>query len=616
MDEIFSEPSAQEYYPIKPLPEPFILSEVGEDLTYKLKDQEIGSFAGREKELQMIMKILGRRTKSNPMIIGEAGVGKTFLVKCLAYKIIHKDVPPWLLGKKIVRTSFNDIMATLSTTSDWKWPEYTNKLKRLLEEAINNPIIIFMDEIHYIFGYPESTNIIKPYLADGRLKLIGATTTQEYHRFLERNDAVARRFQIVQVSEPSPQALRTILLSEKLELERIHQIKIPKKIIEDVIKLSGEYLPYRYQPDKSIDILEQSAINCVFLKKKRVNLPDIRAVVSELTGIPDENLQSEKEKVSGLEQALNLKILGQNEVIKRIAERLKVTKNKVQINPERPLAVFLFAGPSGVGKTETAKALAAHFTGSEDNLIRIDMSIYQTANSLDSLLGTAGTHFVTRSEDLSSGAELPFLTFQLRKNPFAVLLLDEIEKAHPEVWTIFLQAFDYGRLVDYQNNQIFFNNVLVVMTCNVGLEHTIKKGTVGFAPSGEDNWKMVEREVRKKIEETFPKEFLGRIDDILIFRPLTDEIMEGFIQQKVKKIETLTGKEITLTNEVVQLIKKDGFDKKYGARPLNRAIDNIIGKALAELKMKGNWGRINKIKIELKEKSVAVALPDNGKLDN
>ncbi len=605
----------EEYYPIKSLPETSILRKVGEDLTYHVKDEAIGDFSTREPELNKIMKILTRKEKGNPMIIGEAGVGKTFLVKCLAYKIVKKDVPPLLLGKKIIRTSFNDMMAAIPSRADWEWAEYVKILKEVIKEALENPIILFMDEIHSIFNYPQSTNILKPYLAEGKLKLIGATTINEYQRFIERNAPVARRFQVVQVPEPFGETLKTILASKKSKLERDYRISISEEVIESIIKLSSEYLPYRFQPDKSIDILEECAIKCKLEGKSSVGVSDVRAVISELTGIPNETLASEKEKVSGLEQVLNSKILGQKEVIKRIAERLTVTKNKVQINPERPLGVFLLAGPSGVGKTELAKALAAHFTGKEENLIRIDMSIYKTLDSLDSLLDTGSSRFVSQSEDPSSGAELPYLTSQLRKTPFAVLLLDEIEKANPEVWTIFLQAFDYGRLVDYQNNQIFFNNVIVVMTCNVGLEHTIKTEKFGFGTSqGGNNWQEIENEIKKTIEETFPKEFLGRIDEVLIFRPLTDEVMEGFIQQKVKRLEGYLKKEILLSPEVIALIKEAGFDKKYGARPLNRAIDNIIGKALAELKLtRGDWDEIKRIQIEIENnKPIAKIVEKNG----
>lgn len=586
-----------QYYPITQLPEDSILRKVGTDFTYELKDKEIGDFSEREKELLTVMKILGRRTKGNPLIIGEAGVGKTFLVKCLAYKIVKKDVPHWLLGRKIIKTSYNDIMA-LSKDKDNYWASYLGNLKEVISESIKNPIILFMDEIHYIFDFPQSMNILKPYLTDGRLKMIGATTIKEYMRYIERDEAIARRYQLVTLPEPSDKQLRTILASEKSNLEKLYDLNIPEPLIDVVIKLSSEYLPYRFQPDKSIDILEQVAINCNVDNKKTVEIKDIRKVITEITGIPDENLKGEQEKMSGLETLLNHRILGQTEVIGRIAERLIVTENKVQINPERPLGVFLLAGPSGVGKTELAIALAEYFTGSKENLVRIDMSIYKTVFSLNSLLGIPGSVVVTKGGDAAT--EYPYLTLQMRKIPFSVLLLDEIDKADPEVLTIFLQAFDSGILTDYQGNKIYFNNVIVVMTCNVGFEQKI--GSVGFGTSDkETEWEKIKKEVMNVIEATFRKEFLGRIDEILIFKPLNENVMEGFINQKLKKLESQIGKKISLSQEVIELIKKTGFDEKYGARPLNRAIDNVIGKALAELKMVGGWENISSVKIALKD---------------
>lgn len=571
------------------LPEKSALRLAGHDLIMQVLDKPVSSYSERMHELGLIMRIMGSRSKGNPMLFGEAGVGKTFLVKCLAQMIVDDRVASWLKNRKIVMISFQDIIAGIGKGSDWPWKDYLHVLKKIINEAIENRIILFMDEIHDIFHYPQSTNILKPHLSDGSLNIIGATTFKEYMRFIEKDKAITRRFQNVIVAEPQGQQLLQILKDEAKILEAHYEVKIPINLIEEAIKHSNDYLLYRYEPDKSIDIIEQACILTSLDQQKFVPLKYIVKVISEMTNLPEELLSSGSDRVAGLNVALNHKVLGQEYAIAKIVDRLLITKNKVQSNRSRPLGVFLFTGPSGVGKTELARAIAEHFTGDKANLVRIDMSIYKSVYSLNSLLG--------RPPHDSDPAHLPALTLNLRNRPFNVLLLDEIDKADPEVLQIFLQVFDYGKLTDYQGNEVYFNNSVVIMTCNILPENkiTIK----GFSSEEQAPSSDYEEEAIIAVEKRFLKEFIGRVDEIIVFQPLNDKIMKGFVDQKIKELETAINKSIQVSDEVISKIVEFGFHQEYGARRLNYTVDMIIGKALAELKMNHNWDELKKIKVLL-----------------
>lgn len=577
-------------FAIEPLDDKSIFREIGEDITYNVYKQKLELYNPKEEEINKIIEILGRRTKRNPLLLGEPGVGKSFLIKYLAKLIIEDKVPFWIENHKIIKTSFNDIMASLKN-KDYSWPEYVSKLNKLLNEASNNPVIIFMDEIHYInMGYFISMNIIKPYLAEGNIKLIGATTPEEYRMYLQKETAFMRRFQIVKISEPNRDQLCKILIEEIKKLENIYKIKMNDDLIDLIINLSNQYIPYRFQPDKSLDILEQTFVNCVMRNKQIVEKDDIYLTIANICGIPKDIIENEKSKILGLEVALNNRILGQEEGIRKICERLKITTSRVQINKNRPLGIFLISGPSGVGKTEFAKALAQYYTGDENNLIYIDMSIYKTIYSLEHLLGVKyikDTYF-----------EDPYLTKKIKSNPFSILLLDEIDKAEPEVLTIFLQAFDQGKLTDYAGNEIYLNNLIILMTCNIGFE---RKNVIRFT---DENFEEERKRVLREIENRFPKEFLGRIDEIIIFNNLSDRVINGFINQKINKLIEENKKIIEVGENLFEKIKKVGFSNEYGARRLNYTIDYYIGRIIAEIKFKENWENIKKIYIDIDENDV------------
>ncbi len=578
---------ADAFFPTQPLPDDSVFYKCGEDLTVAVKDLTADDVVGREEALDQLIRILGRRTKANPVILGDAGVGKSSLVRCLAWRIVQNQVPKWLQGRKVIRTSFQQIHGA-ADSSTWEFNSYMRLLSRLLKEAVQTPVVLFFDEFHTIRWFEISSNVIKPYLADGRLKIIGATTTAEFHRLLGREDALVRRFQPVYILPPEGPVLERIVEAECRVLERHFGITARPQLARTAIRLADEYLPFRCQPDKAVDLLEGAFVLAGTTGQPTVGEQELRTAVAELTGIPDAGRVTGDEHADALEAELNRRVLGQEEAIAAICRRLQVTRNRVQLNPERPLAVFMCTGPSGVGKTELAKALASVYMGSEEHLIRIDMSVHK---QLYSLLGRPGT------PSPESPEYLPPLTLGLRSHPYGVLLLDEFEKADEEVWTAFLQAFDYGRMTDLQGNVLHLGSYIVLMTCNVGFDKREQWTRVrGFGPE------PTSEAVRQFLTATklkFPAEFLGRLDGVLVFRPLTSEMMTRFIDQKLLRLGELTRRRIVLDDAVRKLIRKQGFDPEYGARPLNRAFDQVVGTALARLRTKPEWETATAVRVSL-----------------
>jgi ATP-dependent Clp protease ATP-binding subunit ClpC len=585
LTEISEENKTEEFFPAAKLDSNFALSRAGEDLTYLASQGKIGEIFQREKEIEHIIKVLGMRKKGNPLILGESGVGKTAMVSYLALKIFRNEVPTWLRGYKIVRTSFFEIWS-LVTNSENPWPEYGQFLREIIGFCSRHPVILFIDEIHMIFHHPHSMNIFKPPLAEGKIKVIGATTHRDYQRFLAKDEATVRRFEPVYIKEPTLELTKVILRSVRPEFERLYDVMIPDDILDLMVSKSNSYIHHRFQPDKSISLLERTAVNCTFEGKTTIDKDDLERTLSEITGIPDYILKKESDHLRGLEAALNYRVLGQEEAVARIARRILITKSKSHLNLMRPCGVFLLTGPSGVGKTELAKALALHLTGNEENLIRLDMSVYNTPGSSYALLG-GSSH--------PEHPEVPFLTHQIRSKPNAVLLLDEMEKSCRDIWMLFLQIFDAGRILDFLGNEIFFDSTTILMTANIGFSG--HDAIINY-PKITKSWEDIEAKVLEDIRSIFPPEFLGRIDEILVFKPLRREVMQGFISQKIKLLQSQNDIRLTLTDEAVEVIIHNGFDEEFGARKLNHAIDDLVGSLLANLKLTPEWDHLESIEFE------------------
>lgn len=579
-------------FPLEKLPDDSILAQVGTDLTFLAGREQLKPVHHREKELEEIAKILGRREAANPIIIGEPGVGKTAVSHLLAQKIVARQVPAWLIGWKVVETSFERMYSNVrSLASDTT--EHLQNLRKVLAECREKPVILFMDEIHTITGFPYSSKVIMPALADGSLRLISATTLKEYRRYVEKNEALVRRLTPVQVGEPPPEVLTAILERVKPDMEARFRVVLPPEILRLVVHSGEKYIHNLYQPGKSIQLLEDAAINCGYQREETVRDGHVLEAVSKRSGVPARIMSGKGNLLDGLEDALNYRVLGQEEITRKIAERIFVTRMNVCLNPHRPRGVFLFAGSTGVGKTELAKALAVFLTGSESNMARFDMSVYSGAYAVNSLLGIPGS-------GIGDEARVPPLTQAIKDRPYTVLLLDEIEKSSPEVWKIFLSAFDEGRLADLQGTEIYFDHTTVVMTTNLGYD-AVKTPRVGFLEQSRDAYEQLRQDIVGAIERRFPREFLARVDEILVFRPLTREIMRGFVRQKIELLCRITGKRLELTGEAEDFLAERGFSEKYGARFLEKTIETHLSSRIARLKTDANWDTVETIRFTVSE---------------
>lgn len=627
-----------------------MLSQFGRDLTKLAKDGKIDPVIGRQKEIERVIQILSRRTKNNPCLIGEPGVGKTAIAEGLALKIVSSEVPELLKDKKIYSLDLTGMVAGTKYRGDFE-----ERIKKVIDEVKNaKDVILFIDEVHTLIGAgsaegaADAANILKPSLARGELQIIGATTIEEYRKHIEKDAALERRFQPVMVDEPSQEEAIEILKGIKDKYEAHHKVKITDEAIESAVKLSTRYIGDRYLPDKAIDLIDEaasrvrlrsytapsdlkeledkkksveaeklSAVNAQEferaaalrdeerkldkeIKDKKENWhdmagkshdevtpADIADIVSSWTGVPVTQLSTEEsDRLLHMEDELHRRIVGQDEAVEAVSRAIR--RGRVGLkDPKKPIGSFIFLGPTGVGKTELCKALAAAMFGDENAMIRLDMSEYMEKHTVSRLIGSPPGYV-----GYDEGGQL---TEKVRRKPYSVVLFDEIEKAHPDVFNMLLQILDDGVLTDGQGRRVDFKNCIIIMTSNVGAKLiSQKQKAFGFAAGAkelEQNEKEIKDAVMGELRNTFRPEFLNRVDDIIVFQRLTKENIKEIASRLLavlqKRVEDM-GIEVTFSDEAVSKIADAGFDDVYGARPLKRAIQSRIEDALSEEMLKGN----------------------------
>ncbi len=547
-----------------------LLKKYSTNLTEMAARGELDPVIGREAEIRRMEQILSRRRKNNPVLIGESGVGKTAVVEGLAQLIAADDVPDTLKGKEIVALD----IAAMVAGSKFRG-EFEDRLKAVIKEieAAAGKTIVFIDEVHTIVGAGaaegaiDASNILKEPLSRGKFQLIGATTLNEYREHIEKDSALERRFQQVYVGEPTVGETIKILEGLREKLEEHHQVKITDDAIRAAAKLSERYISDRFLPDKAIDLVDEAASKLrVDGSSEEVAEGDIAALGSQWTGIPAERMvEGERARLSKMEDLLHARIIDQEEGVHAIAEAVRHSRAGLS-DPRRPIGTFLFLGPTGVGKTALAKALATFLFGSDDALLRIDMSEYMERHAVARLIGSPPGYV-----GYEEGGQL---TEAVRRRPYQVILFDEAEKAHPQVMNLLLQLLDEGRLTDGHGRTIDFKNTIIIMTSNVGSEY--------FTPD------LAENQIREKVEEelkrTFRPEFLNRIDETIIFHPLSEEAILKIVDLKAKALDERLreqGISITITEEAKKVLAKKGYDPHYGARPLERVLKSLVENPLA-----------------------------------
>jgi len=625
------------------------LDQFGRDLTVLAREGKLDPVIGREKEIERVIQVLSRRTKNNPVLIGEPGVGKTAIAEGLAQRIEEKKVPETLAEKRVVTLDLSGLLAGSKYRG-----EFEERLKKVLEEIVQSgDVILFIDELHTLIGAGaaegaiDAANILKPALARGELQCIGATTIDEYRKYIEKDAALERRFQPIMVGEPTKEEAIQILYGLRDKYEAHHRVKITDKAIEAAVNLSDRYITDRFLPDKAIDLIDEAASRVrlnIFtappdlkevetkieevkkekeaaihaqeyekaaklrdeeqeLKAKLENLQkewetkkgiaksevtedDIAAIVASWTNIPVAKLaQEESERLLKLEETLHERVIGQEEAVSAVSRAIRRARSGLK-DPKRPVGSFIFLGPTGVGKTELARALAENLFGDENALIRLDMSEYMEKHTVSRLIGSPPGYV--------GYEEAGQLTEAIRRKPYSVVLFDEIEKAHPEVFNILLQVLDDGRLTDGKGRTVDFRNAVIIMTSNVGASTIKKDRSLGFK-TNEDAQESYERMKSRGMEElrkTFRPEFLNRVDELIVFHPLDREHLKQIIGLMLKELEKRIADQqlkIEVTEEAKELLLNEGFNEEYGARPLRRAIQKLVEDQLSDGLIEGKF---------------------------
>lgn len=634
-----------------------ILDEFARDLTQLSRDGKLDPVIGREIEIERIIQILSRRTKNNPVLIGEPGVGKTAIVEGLAERIINHNVPEILFSKRILALDLGALVAGTKYRG-----QFEERLKAVMKEIKQSEnIILFLDELHTLIGAGaaegaiDASNMLKPALSRGEMQCIGATTLNEYRKHIEKDGALERRFQPIMVNAPNIMETIEIVRGLRSKYESHHKVKIMDEAIETAVKLSDRYITDRFLPDKAIDVIDEAAarihlisitppqdirnyegqIEEVVREKDRqlemqnfeeasslrdrekylrarleqmkkeweeirqkeepiVNEEDIAYIVSRWTGIPLSKLEEkESVKLAKMEDALHNRIVGQDDAIKAVSKAIRRTRAGLK-DKKRPIGSFIFLGPTGVGKTELARALAEYLFGDDNALIRIDMSEYMEKFSVSRLLG-APPGYVGYEEG-------GYLTEKVRRRPYCIILLDEIEKAHPDVFNILLQAFDDGRLTDSLGHVVDFKNTIIIMTSNLGTQLIGKRTSPGFLTEDDEiSYQKMKGKVTEELKKTFRPEFLNRIDEVIVFHALDIEHIKAIINLMIKQINLQLAERnlwLELSAEAQELLLKKGYDPNFGARHLRRAILKNIEDPLAEDIIKGNIPAGKKIEVK------------------
>lgn len=637
------------------------LDKFSRDMTALAKKNKFDPIVGRDKEIERIVQILSRRTKNNPCLVGDPGVGKTAIVEGLAQKIAEGNVPDTLKNKRIVGLDLSAMVAGSKYRG-----EFEERMKKAMDEVkADGNIILFVDEIHTIIGAGaaegaiDASNILKPALSRGEIQLIGATTLEEYRKHIEKDAAFERRFQPVKVEEPDEQAAVAMLKALRDKYEMHHKVTISDDAIEAAVKLSARYVSDRFLPDKAIDLIDEAASR---LRLKTFSAPDnvaemeeklaemekekeaaikteefekaaeikraqdalraqwkeakkewennhenqaqvvtreeVAEVVSVWTGVPLQSLQEEEsQRLLHLEDTLHQRVIGQSEAVKALAKAIR--RGRVGLkDPNRPIGSFLFLGPTGVGKTELSKALAEALFGDEDAMIRIDMSEYMEKHSVSRMVGSPPGYV-----GYEEGGQL---SEKVRRNPYSVVLFDEIEKASPDVFNVLLQVLDDGHITDGQGRKVDFKNTVIIMTSNAGARSIVEPKRVVFTSmeTEEQSYQNMKKNVMEEVRHIFKPEFLNRIDDMIVFHSLTQEdileivkLMTKTVSKRIKENMDIT---VTFTDKALEKIAEEGYDKAFGARPLRRAIQSRIEDAFAEEYLMGNFKAGDKVSVGVK----------------
>jgi ATP-dependent Clp protease ATP-binding subunit ClpC len=640
------------------------LSKYSRDLTQQAREGKLDPVIGRDGEILRVIQVLSRRKKNNPVLIGEAGVGKTAILEGLAQKIANNDVPEILMGRRVVSLDLGAMIAGSRFRG-----EFEERLKAALEEVQKSEgeIILFIDELHTVVGAGaaqgalDASNMLKPALARGELQCVGATTLDEYHKHIEKDAALERRFAPVYVEEPSVEDTIEMLMGLRDRYEAHHKVRFSDQALVAAARLSAQYVTERRLPDKAIDLMDEAAAKlrvalyslpadlkqmkteierllaeeeqagverdyerAALMKTERtrqeeefhelrdrweaehkldevVDVDDIAQVVAQWTGIPvTQMMESEAERLLKMEDKLHEQIIGQDEAIHAIADAIRRSRSGFK-DPRRPIGSFIFIGPSGVGKTELAKALAEFMFGDQDALVRLDMSEYREQHAVSRMFG-APPGYVGYEE----GGQL---TEAVRRRPYRVVLFDEIEKAHPEVWNSLLQILDDGRLTDGQGRVVDFRNTVLIMTSNLGTEFVRKGGTLGFLQSsgGSEEDREAHKKIEKALKDTFRPEFMNRIDETIIFSPLSLEQMDKIVAIQMREIQERLrdhGLEVELTDAAREWLARLGFDSDFGARPLRRALQKFVESPLSVQILSGKFSEGDTVCVDLKENEI------------